>query len=188
MTPEKKQDAVVVRLSNLHKRFDDSAAVPLFEALHQHLLLRPAAVRNAWGQLWIHHTDITDAAAPSLARLVSILDGLTELHVSDTAVTLDTLAQINAARAALHCRLPLYVNARHIAGPVPPFPALRLALARRDYPKFKFTSPNKPALPRSTVRPRDGPDSPGSPLRSEQPDSPKISPKLFKRQAEPSTQ
>jgi hypothetical protein len=69
------------------------------------------------GQLWVHHTALTDASCPALCRLVSVA-ALGELHVSDTGVTVRGVLQIaEAARKAGYGRdgrIKLYINARHV--------------------------------------------------------------------------
>ena len=84
-------------------------------------LLLASRKHTAWlrwlGQLWVHHTALTDAGCPALCRLVSAA-ALGELHVSDTGITADGVLQIaEAARKAGYGRdgrIKLYINARHV--------------------------------------------------------------------------
>ena len=73
----------------------------------------------ALGELWVHHTAISDGACEALGRLVGAASQLCELHVSDSGVSAVGLEVLVAAARAGGCgtsgREKLYVNARHLA-------------------------------------------------------------------------
>ncbi len=72
------------------------------------------------GELWLHHTQVNDGSCGELAQLISRAVSLREMHISDTAITLEGVRTlISAAEAAGYGsggRHRLYVNARHLFG------------------------------------------------------------------------
>lgn len=110
---------VVVKLSNLHASFTDadcSALVArLLDELDDHT---PSVDPELLGQLWVHHTAISDGACSAIARLLRKTK-LSELHVSDTNITANGLQVVeDAARDVGFGQRPtyqrLYINAKHI--------------------------------------------------------------------------
>lgn len=79
--------------------------------------------RAELGELWIHHTAITDASCEPLAHLIACCPNLHEIHISNTRVSLEGIAVL--VRAKLEApsapsserktrRCELYINASHI--------------------------------------------------------------------------
>jgi hypothetical protein len=72
------------------------------------------------GELWLHHTQLNDVSCGELAQLISRAVSLREMHVSDTAITLEGVRTLTSAAEAAGCgsggRHRLYVNARHLSG------------------------------------------------------------------------
>jgi len=79
--------------------------------------------RAELGELWIHHTAITDASCEPLAHLIACCPNLHEIHISNTHVSLEGIALL--VRAKLEApsapsserktrRCELYINASHI--------------------------------------------------------------------------
>ena len=71
------------------------------------------------GELWVHHTEISDGCCTALGELIGAAESLDQLHVSDSRITHAGLeALVNAARAAgcgvKHGRKKLYINVRHL--------------------------------------------------------------------------
>lgn len=134
---------VVVKLSNLHARLGDREGTALFRGLVQDLQAARPEVRRALGQMWVHHTALSDAVAAPLADLIRVAVGMVELHISDTQITMpDGLLPLLAAAQAAGCgtarRKALYVNARHLHGDPQAFqPALLVALSGHHHSSFK---------------------------------------------------
>lgn len=64
------------------------------------------------GELWVHHTSISDSCCPKLAELIRRCSHLAELHISDTHITSKGLASLLNACDARDGQL--YINISHI--------------------------------------------------------------------------
>jgi hypothetical protein len=81
------------------------------------------AVLASLGQVWVHHTGLSDASCGSLALLIGRSSSLREIHLSDCdpGISLDGVEQLaSAAKAAGYGSTAgrphrLYINARHLA-------------------------------------------------------------------------
>ena len=72
------------------------------------------------GQLWLHHTSVSDASCECIARLIDVCPQLEQLHLSDCRITAAGIGLVAAAASAAgygsHARRKkLYINARHLS-------------------------------------------------------------------------
>lgn len=138
MTPEQEAAALTLNVSGSTSRGQGTG--PMWGDAETAMLVRelratPAAA-GCLGELWVHHTDIGDASLATFGeKLLPVAPRLTELHISDSHVTLEGLRRLAEAARRAGCGLPtsspprkrLYINARHL-------PATPEALALvRDY-------------------------------------------------------
>ena len=68
------------------------------------------------GELWLHHTDITDAGCHDLQRLIQS-SSISELHISNTRITIDGVGVLKEGAIAsgkYGDKHKLYINASHI--------------------------------------------------------------------------
>ena len=82
----------------------------------------PSSVLSSLGQLWVHHTGLSDASCEPLAILIASATALRELHISDCmpGITIEGLKLLAAAAEAAGYGTSssrphrLYINARHL--------------------------------------------------------------------------
>ena len=55
------------------------------------------------GELWLHHTQLNDGSCGELAQLITRAVSLREMHMSDTAITLEGVRMLTSAAEAAGC-------------------------------------------------------------------------------------